>query len=600
MHFLKNHAKRMLFQESLYTHKQYNFMQKRWLIKSAVDDTTLNEFRSMMKVDEVVGTLLIQRGINTFEEANLFFRPELSQLHDPFLMRDLREAADRINAAIDQGEKILLFGDYDVDGTTAVALLYTFLRKHYEHIDFYIPDRYTEGYGVSYQGIDFAHQEGFTLIISLDCGIRSVDHVAYAKSKNIDFIVCDHHNPGNELPDCLVLDPKRKDCDYPYKELSGCGVGFKLLQGLVQINEWNLHELYEQLDLLAVSIGADIVPVTGENRVLCFYGMQQLNTQPRKAFHELLLVAKRSFPLSLTDVVFTIAPRINAAGRLRSGRFAVQLMISEDLDEIRQLALEIDEDNKERRSIDKVITREALEMIDADSSFSMAKSTVVFKKDWHKGVVGIVASRLIEKHFKPTIVLTESNGKATGSARTTNHFDIHEALTRCEHLLEQFGGHTHAAGMTLALENVDDFRREFDKVVNELITLEDATPEQEIDLEISFDQIFQPGENRMKLPRLKRILDQFEPHGPGNMKPVFLVRNVYATDQRILKDEHLKLKVVQPNSDVALDAIGFNLADKADLTASGVPFDLAFTLETNRWQERETVQLNIKDIRPTI
>lgn len=575
-------------------------MQKRWLIKSAVDDTIVEEFRSLLKVDKIVGTLLLQRGIQSFDEANLFFRPELSQLHDPFLMKDLREAADRINSAIANNERILLFGDYDVDGTTAVALMYTFLRKHYENVDFYIPDRYAEGYGVSYQGIDHAQAEGCALIISLDCGIRSVEHVAYAKSKNIDFIVCDHHNPGNELPDCLVLDPKRKDCAYPYKELSGCGVGFKLLQGLVVMNSWDLNELFDQLDLLAVSIGADIVPVTGENRVLCYFGMQHLNAKPRKAFQELLLVAKRSFPLSLTDVVFTIAPRINAAGRLRFGRFAVQLMISENSDEIRQLALEIDEDNKERRTIDQVITREALEMIDADPSFLTSKSTVVFKQDWHKGVVGIVASRLIEKHFKPTIVLTESNGKATGSARTTNHFDIHEALTRCEHLLEQFGGHTHAAGMTMALENVEEFRREFDKVVGSLITLEDATPEQEIDIEINFDEIFLPGENRMKLPRLKRILDQFEPHGPGNMKPVFLVRNVYATDQRILKEEHLKLKVVQPNSDVALDAIGFNLADKADLTASGVPFDLAFTLETNRWQERETIQLNIKDIRPTI
>ncbi len=575
-------------------------MQKRWLIKSAVDDTTLDEFRSMLKVDEVVGTLLIQRGIKTFEEANLFFRPELDQLHDPFLMKDLKEAAERINEAISNGEKILLFGDYDVDGTTAVALLYTFLRKYYEHIDYYIPDRYTEGYGVSYKGIDFAKEQGFDLIISLDCGIRSVDHVKYARSKGIDFIVCDHHNPGNELPDCLVLDPKRKDCPYPYKELSGCGVGFKLLQGLVQINSWNVQDLYDQLDLLAVSIGADIVPVTGENRVLCFYGMQQLNAQPRKAFEELVSVAQRSFPLSLTDVVFTIAPRINAAGRLRSGRYAVQLMISENREEIRDLALEIDQDNKERRKLDQAMTSEALQMIDADEYYATSSSTVVFNTDWHKGVVGIVASRLIEKHFKPTIVLTESNGKATGSARTTNHFDIHEALTRCEHLLEQFGGHTHAAGMTMALENVEAFKREFDKIVKETISLEDATPEQEIDLEISFDQIFQPGENRMKVPRLKRILDQFEPHGPGNMKPVFLVRNVYATDQRILKEEHLKLKVVQPNSDVALDAIGFNLAEKADLTASGVPFDLAFTLETNRWQDRETVQLNIKDIRPTI
>ncbi len=575
-------------------------MQKRWLVKTPKDITTVEEFRSTLKIDRIVAELLLQRGINTYEQAEEFFRPKLDQLHDPFLMKDLKEAADRINQAFENKERILLFGDYDVDGTTAVALLYAVLKKHYEHVDFYIPDRYAEGYGVSYIGIDHAAEQNFSLIISLDCGIRSVDHVRYAKEKGIDFIVCDHHNPGIELPDCLVLDPKRTDCDYPYKELSGCGVGFKLLQGLSILNDWDMEHLMSQLDLLAVSIGADIVPVTGENRVLCYHGMKRLNDNPRMAFKALVDVAKRSFPLTLTDVVFTIAPRINAAGRLRSGRHAVELMITNNEDEIRRIAQEIDEDNMERRQLDQLITAEALEIIENDQHFQAKSSTVVFKNDWHKGVVGIVASRLIEKHFKPTIVLTESNGKATGSARTVNHFDIHAALVKCEHLLEQYGGHTHAAGMTLSLENVDAFRDQFDEIVRQSITIEDQTPEQEVDIQINFDEIFTSGENRLKIPRLKRILEQFEPHGPGNMKPVFMATNVFATDMRVLKDAHLKITMVQPDRDVALEGIGFNLAEKQDDIASGLPFDVVFTLESNVWKDRETLQLNIKDVRPTV
>lgn len=575
-------------------------MQKRWLVKTPKDITTVEEFRSTLKIDRIVAELLLQRGITNYEQAEDFFRPKLAQLHDPFLMKDLRSAAERITHAIRNEEKILLFGDYDVDGTTAVALLYSVLKPHHQKLDYYIPDRYSEGYGISFTGIDFAAENEFSLIISLDCGIRSVDHVKYAKEKGIDFIVCDHHNPGNELPDCLVLDPKRSDCEYPYKELSGCGVGFKLLQGLSILNGWDQETLMAHLDLLAVSIGADIVPVTGENRIMCYHGMKKLNEQPRAAFKELVAITKRSFPLSLTDVVFTIAPRINAAGRLRSGRHAVELMISPDLEDIQQIAMEIDEDNMDRRKLDQLITVEALEMIENDADFQVRSSTVVFKNDWHKGVVGIVASRLIEKHFKPTIVLTESNGKATGSARTVNHFDIHAALVQCEHLLEQFGGHTHAAGMTLALENVEAFRKKFDEIVRETITTEDQTPEQEVDIQISFDEIFTQGENRLKVPRLKRILEQFEPHGPGNMKPVFMARNVYATDMRILKEAHLKVKMVQPDCDVVLDGIGFNLAEKQYDVASGLPFDLVFTLESNVWNDRETLQLNIKDVRPTL
>ncbi|MDP4866506.1 MAG: single-stranded-DNA-specific exonuclease RecJ [Crocinitomicaceae bacterium] len=575
-------------------------MQKRWLVKTPVESTTLEEFRSTLKVDRIVAELLMQRGITSFEDAETFFRPKLDQLHNPFLMKDLKKAVERVNLAIAKGEKILLFGDYDVDGTTAVALLYGFLIEKHQNLDYYIPDRYSEGYGISMQGIDFAAENDFKLIISLDCGIRSVEHVKYAQEKGIDFIICDHHNPGDTVPDCIVLDPKQKDCDYPYKELSGCGVGFKLLHGLCLENDWKQSELFNQLDLLAVSIGADIVPVTGENRVLCYHGMMLLNAKPRPAFVELLRIAKREFPVTLTDVVFTIAPRINAAGRLRSGKHAVELMISDNVADIRRLAAAIDEDNKERRQLDQVITSEALELIEQNADYENRKTTVVFKNDWHKGVVGIVASRLIEKHYRPTIVLTESNGKATGSARTVNDFDIHAALVKCEHLLEQFGGHTHAAGMTMALENVTAFQEHFEKVVQESITIEDETPEQEVDIEIDFNEIFTNGENRMKIPRIKRILEQFEPHGPGNMKPVFLAKNVYSTDVRLLKDVHLKLSMTQPNSDVVIEGIGFNLGDKIDDVAAGVPFDLVFTMESNKWNNRETLQLNIKDIRSVL
>lgn len=575
-------------------------MQKRWLVKTPVDNTTVEGFRSELKVDRIVAELLLQRGINTYQGAEDFFRPKLSQLHDPFLMKDMQKAVDRVNQAIEKNEKILLFGDYDVDGTTAVALMYSFLVNQYDNLDYYIPDRYAEGYGVSFIGIDFAKANNFSLIISLDCGIRSVEQVKYAMEKGIDFIVCDHHNPGEELPDCIVLDPKQKDCSYPYKELSGCGVGFKLLQGLCKQNAWNENQLFEQMDLLAVSIGADIVAVTGENRILCFHGMMQLNAKPRKAFKELLVIAKREFPVTLTDVVFTIAPRINAAGRLRSGKHAVELMISENVADIQRIAEEINRDNLERRQLDQLITTEALELIEMDASYESRKSTVVFKNDWHKGVVGIVASRLIEKHFRPTIVLTESNGKATGSARTVNDFDIHAALEKCEHLLDQFGGHTHAAGMTMALENVPKFQLQFEQIVQDSIQIEDETPEQTVDMELSFDEIFTSEENRMKIPRIKRILEQFEPHGPGNMKPVFMARNVFSTDARLLKEAHLKISMTQPNSDVVLEGIGFNLGNKMDDVAAGLPFDVVFTLETNKWKNRETIQLNIKDIRPMI
>lgn len=572
-------------------------MEKKWLVKDKIDGTIVEQFRSELKIDKVIAEILLQRGITTYEEAESFFVPKLEDLHDPFLMKDLKEAVERIQLAMEKNEKILFFGDYDVDGTTSVALMISFFRSIYKHVDYYIPDRYAEGYGVSKQGIDYAKENGITLIVALDCGVKSVELVNYANSINVDFIICDHHEPGEQLPNCLVLDPKRTDCDYPYKELCGCGVGFKLLQGLTVANKWNLDRLYELLDFVAVSIGADIVPITGENRILCYHGMRLLNAQPRSSFKTLITLAKRSFPVTLTDVVFTIAPRINAAGRIHTGKFAVDLMVSEDETEIRNFGIEINEYNAERRELDSQITEEALEIIADDKRFLSQKSTVVYKEDWHKGVVGIVASRLIEQHFKPTIVLTEHEGMYTGSARTVNDFNIYNAINACSNLLEQFGGHSHAAGLTLKKENISAFVTSFEQVVQETITQEDLAPEQIIDLELEFSTIFTRYENRMQLPKFKRILNKMEPHGPGNMKPVFISRNVFSTDVRILKDKHLKLKMTQPNSDVILDGIGFNLADKEDEVAAGIPFDVVYTLESNSWNGSETIQLNIKDIR---
>jgi len=575
-------------------HPQTNLMQKKWLVKSPIERTLVETFRSKLKIDPVVAELLLQRDVTTFEDAHSFFRPDLSSLHDPFLMKDMTAAVERLQEAIDEQQKVLLFGDYDVDGTTAVALLYAFLKETVP-VDFYIPDRYKEGYGLSKTGVDVAAQHDVSLIISLDCGIKSIDEVAYAQSLGIDFIVCDHHEPGDKLPEAIVLDPKRKDCNYPYKELSGCGVGFKLLQALCEANSWATDKLFEHLDLLAISIGADIVPVTGENRTLAFHGMERLNQFPRPAFKELLALANKTFPVTLTDVIFSIAPRINAAGRLRSGKFAVQLMISDDLDEIRALATEINEDNLERRELDKQMTIEALEQL--ENRPENRYTNLVYHENWHKGVVGIVASRVIETYFKPTIVLTKSNGLITGSARSIAGFNLHDVLSGCSELLEQFGGHYHAAGLTLKEENLEAFTLLFEQKAQEVLRPEMMVEEQVIDLELSFNEIFTPEENRLKIPKLKRILKQFEPHGPGNMKPVFISKNVFSTEVRVLKDTHIKLSMTQPDSDVILEGIGFNLASKADVVAAGMPFDVVYTLEINRWNDRERLQLNIKDFR---
>lgn len=572
-------------------------MNKKWVIKSEPPNSDVEKLKNELKVNEIIIKLLLQKGIDSREKAEEFFRPKLDDLHDPFSMKDMKNAVELVNKTIQSKKKILLFGDYDVDGTTAVSLMYLSLLPYYSNISYYIPDRYTEGYGISKKGIDYAIKNEIALIISLDCGIKSVELIQYARENNIEFVVCDHHQPGEEIPNCVVLDPKRKDCKYQFKELSGCGVGFKLLQALYLVNNWNEKELLQHLDLVAISIGADIVSVTGENRILAKFGLKQLNEKPRIAFKELIELSGKKFPLSLTDVVFIIAPRINAAGRLRSGKFAVDLMISTNHTEMVQIAEEINQDNKNRREIDKQITEEALRQIENDPTFQDKKSTVVYNSNWHKGVVGIVASRLIEKHYRPTIVLTKSNGLLSGSARSIDNFNLYQAIDNCSDLLEQFGGHEYAAGLTLKEENLSEFIIRFNKEVEIQIGSQHQFPSQIIDLEINFENIFQPHENRKKIPRLKTLLDYFEPHGPGNMTPVFLTKNLFSKTCKIVKENHLKLECMQPSHDLVMEAIAFKMKDKENLVAKGIPFQMAYSLEVNSFRDQQTLQFNVKDIR---
>ena len=572
-------------------------MNKKWIMQSVPSETEVERLKVELKVNDIIAKLLLQKGIDSIEKAERFLRPKLADLHNPFLMKDMTQAVELVNKTIQQKGKILFFGDYDVDGTTAVSLMYLSLLPHYSNISYYIPDRYTEGYGISKKGIDYAIENKYALVISLDCGIKSIELISYARENGLDFIVCDHHQPGPEIPNCIVLDPKRNDCEYPFKELSGCGVGFKLLQALYSKNQWEETELLQNLDLVAISIGADIVSVTDENRILAKFGLKQLNEAPRTAFKELIELSGRKFPLNLTDVVFTIAPRINAAGRLRSGKFAVDLMVSTNHEEMIQIADEINQDNKNRREIDTQITQEALNQIENDASFELKKSTVVFNPNWHKGVVGIVASRLIEKYYRPTIVLTKSNGMITGSARSIDNFNLYEAIDNCSDLLEQFGGHEHAAGLSLKEENLTLFIERFDKEVQSRIGSHNQYPTQTIDLEINFNDLFLPQENRTKIPRLKTILEYFEPHGPGNMKPVFLTKNLFTKSSRVLKESHLKIECLQPTSDLVMEAIAFNLVEKESEIAKGIPYQLAYSLEINSFRDRQTLQLNVKDIR---
>jgi single-stranded-DNA-specific exonuclease len=585
-------------------------VEKRWTIKERGDGETIDRLAAELGIEQELANLLVQRGVKTYDEAHAFFRPELTQLHDPFLLNDMDKAIDRILFAKANHEKILVFGDYDVDGTTAVALVYTFLQNQgFEQLDFYIPDRYNEGYGVSLAGIDFASANNFKLIIALDCGIKDVAKVAYAKSLGVDFIICDHHRPGDHLPEAIaVLDPKRLDSTYPYNELSGCGLGFKLIQAYAQRNSIPFEELHSYLDLVVVSIASDIVPITGENRILAYFGLQLINQSPRAGFEAILRysnINRRDLTgkdqaegifnreLTISDLVFLVGPRINAAGRIESGRNSVILLISPDIEHALSLAQQINEFNTTRRDLDSSITQQALEMILEDSGMLNAKSTVVFNPEWHKGVIGIVASRLTETYYRPTVVLTQSNGLLTGSARSIKDFDIYDAIDACSDLLEHFGGHKYAAGLSLKPENFESFKKRFEEKVCEIIEDYMLIPEVEIDMEINLDKI---------TIKFLRILNQFAPFGPGNMSPVFLTQGILdAGHARIVGKNHIKLSVYQ--SDVRCNpfpAIAFQLGDHFRAIESNVPMDICYHVEENEWNGIKTIQLNIKDIKPRV
>lgn len=561
----------------------------RWTLKPKPSQEKVKHLVNELKVDELIATLLVQRGIETFEEARQFFRPSLEDLHNPYLMKDMDKAVSRIEKAIAEGENILVFGDYDVDGTTAVSLMSSYLKSFYPNVATYIPDRYDEGYGISYKGIDFAEDNGFSLIVALDCGIKSIDHVIYAKEKNIDFIICDHHRPGETLPEAVaVLDPKRDDCSYPYDELCGCGVGFKLVQALAQNRNQTIEDLIPYLDLVATAIAADIVPITGENRVLAKFGLEVINSNPRPGIKALIQNLKKKV-LTITDVVFIIAPRINAAGRIKHGNEAVALLTEYDLDQAEFFASEIEQHNSDRKDLDKQITVEALSQIEENNE-QKKFTTVVYHENWHKGVIGIVASRLTETYYRPTIVFTKSGDKLAASARSVKDFDVYNALEACAEHLEQFGGHMYAAGMTLKEENYLAFKEAFEKEVEKTIHPDLLIPEISVDAEIELSDINE---------RLIRILNQFEPFGPQNMTPVFMAKGVKDTGYGKTigqNDEHLKLFVKQNNSE-GFGVIGFGLGNKLELTKNQNPFDIAFCIDENEFNGNVTVQLRLKDLR---
>ncbi len=565
-------------------------MEKKWVIKERGNKEMIDSLAKELNINPILANILIQRGHDTFEKAKEFFRPSLKMLHDPFLMKDMDKAIERIDTAINNKEKILIYGDYDVDGTTAVALVYTFFKKRYPLMDFYIPDRYKEGYGISNIGIDWAEENGFSLIIALDCGIKSIDKVEYAKSKGVDFIICDHHRPGLEIPDAVaVLDPKRTDCDYPFDELSGCGVGFKLIHGYTNHHELPFEDLEEYLDLVAISIAADIVPIVGENRVLAYFGLKRLNSTPRHGFKAILELSGGIRELTITDVVFTIAPRINAAGRIESGKQAVELMISETTLEANSHGEEINKKNTTRKSLNENITKEALLLIENDEDFKNRKSTVLYNPDWHKGVIGIVASKLTDEFYRPTVILTKSNGMASGSARSVKDFDIYNAIESCSELLDQFGGHMYAAGLTMKEENIEAFKFKFEEIVSSTIEDRMLIREIEIDDVISLDDIN---------ASFFSVLKQFAPFGPGNMSPVFKSEEVYDRgDVRVVGNNHLKLSLIQRNtSRKVVDSIGFQLGAHYDKIADNKSFHVCYHVEENTFNGRTNLQLNIKDI----
>ena len=579
--------------------------EKRWSLKPDGSPEVVAALASQLNINKTLANLLVHRGISTFDQARLFFRPSVTDLHDPFLMRDMDKAIDRMDLAIKNNEKIMIYGDYDVDGTTAVALVYSFLKKFYENVDFYLPDRYKEGYGISTAGIEYAAINDFRLIIALDCGIKSNDKVDDAKKLGVDFIICDHHRPGDELPNaCAVLDPKRADCTYPFDELSGCGIGFKLISGYAQRHNIPFKEIEEFLDLVAISTAADIVPLVGENRILVHYGLKQLNYKPRHGVKAILEMEKvplyidvlederrvSHYNLTVNDLVFILGPRINAAGRIDDARHAVELLISENPAIAIANSLRIKEHNDERKSLDVKITQEAFDMIQIDSEFARRRSTVLFNPEWHKGVIGIVASRMTEKYYRPTIILTESNGLATGSARSVKDFDVYNAIERCSDLLEQFGGHMYAAGLTMKIEHIEEFKTRFEEIVSSTIEENSLTQEIEIDAVIKLSEI---------TPSFFNVLKQFAPFGPGNMSPVFKSDNVRDTGlSRIVGNNHLKLNLAEDETRrFGLDGIAFQMGQHFSFISRKIPFDICYAIEENTYNNKTSIQMNVKDIK---
>jgi single-stranded-DNA-specific exonuclease len=570
-------------------------MTNKWIFKSLSEEEKIiqKNLVESLSINPTLAQLLVQRGIQTFEEARSFFRPDLAELHDPFLMMDMDKAIERLNKAIDNKEKILIYGDYDVDGTTSVALVYQFLKKYYSDIDFYIPDRYTEGYGISFQGIQFAAEQNFSLIIALDCGIKATEKVKHALNLGIDFIICDHHTPDKELPPAVaILDPKREDCPYPYKHLSGCGVGFKLLQAFTMKKGIDFSELIPLLDLVGLSIASDIVPITGENRILAYYGLKRLNSLPSLGIRSIINVcglADRE--ITISDIVFKIGPRINASGRMKSAREAVELLIANDAEIARQKSGNINEYNNDRKDIDKNITDEAISIINSQDIYKKRKSIVVYQPHWHKGVIGIVASRLSDEYYKPTVVLTRSNGLISGSARSVPGFDLYKAIDSCRDLLENFGGHMYAAGLSMKEENIQAFTERFEQFVSENILEEQTYPQLEIDAVLEFKDI---------TPKFFRILKQFAPFGPENMKPLFVSKKIfdYGTSRLVGKEqEHLRMELIDSSSENVMNGIAFGMHEYNDHLKALHLLDICYTLEENNFNGNSTIQLMIRDIK---
>ena len=560
----------------------------RWTLKTAPNEKKVSQLSNDLSVNPILASLLVQRNIDTFKKAKEFFRPSLEDLHDPFLLKDMDRAVSRIEKAIIDNENILIYGDYDVDGTTSVSLVSSYLKTITNHIATYIPDRYDEGYGISYQGIDFASDNNFSLIIALDCGIKAIEKVSYAKKKNVDFIICDHHKPGDEIPKAFaVLNPKRVDCAYPYKELCGCGVGFKLVQALASRRGQSIEDIQQYLDLVAAAIAADIVPITGENRILTYYGLEVINSNPRNGIKAIIHQLNKK-KLTITDVVFIIAPRINAAGRIKHGNYAVELLTEMDFEVALDFAASIEKFNLERKELDKKITYEALQQIESANEKEKF-STVVYSENWHKGVIGIVASRLIESFYRPTLVFTKSGNKLAASARSVKGFDVYEALNECSEYLEQFGGHKYAAGLTLDPKNYSAFKNKFEEVVKASIDKKLLIPEITVDLELELSEI---------TPKFFRILQQMGPFGPQNMKPVFKTTSVRDNGygKTVGADKsHLKLNIIYGADQKTYNAIGFGLGNK--IKSIKGDFDIAYSLDENEWNGRTSLQLLLKDIK---